>query len=165
MELYEVVSSIRRLELMRRIMTRRVLRNLGLHPGQPPMIEYVISHPGCTQKNVADELDITPASAASSLKRLEKAGIIRREADLNDCRCNRLYATELGKQKSTDAREAFDALDIRMFAGINDEERVMYKVLCERMFENMADETTRGLTICKLHSAADSIFSKQEEEN
>ncbi|MBO2517746.1 MAG: hypothetical protein CW338_10860 [Clostridiales bacterium] len=165
MELYEVVGSIRRLELMRRIMSRRLLSNLGLHPGQPPMIEYVIEHPGCTQKNVADELDITPASAASSLKRLEKAGIIRRETDRNDCRCNRLYVTELGIQKSRDAREAFNALDIRMFEGISDDERVMYKQLCERMFENMADETTRGLTICKLHSAADNIFSQQEEDN
>lgn len=165
MELYEVVGSIRRLELMRRIMSRRLLSNLGLHPGQPPMIEYVIEHPGCTQKNVADELDITPASAASSLKRLEKAGIIRRETDRNDCRCNRLYVTELGIQKSRDAREAFNALDIRMFEGISDDERVMYKQLCERMFENMADETTRDLTICKLHSAADNIFSQQEEDN
>ena len=72
MEYFEAVGAMHRLELLRRIKARSLLASSGLHPGQPRMLDYIRCHPGCTQKEAAVELDVTPASAAASLKRLSK---------------------------------------------------------------------------------------------
>ena len=76
MAYHEAVGAMQRLELLRKIQARTATGPLGIHPGQPPLLHYIQDHPGCTQKEAADELDVTPASAAASLKRLEKAGLV-----------------------------------------------------------------------------------------
>ncbi len=90
MDYFEAVAAMHRLELLRRIKARSLMTDSGLHPGQPRLLEYIRSHPGCTQKEAADELDVTPASAAASLKRLEKAGYVTRSPDDKDARRNQL---------------------------------------------------------------------------
>lgn len=164
MELVEITGAIRRLELMRRIRKRRLLVQCGLHPGQPPILAFVSEHPGCNQRMIADELDITPASCASSLKRLEKAGMLVRIQDRADSRQNILNLTEKGAVRVKSAYEEFSRLDRIMFNGISDEELAQYKSLCDRMFENLADESTRNLNICRLHSAAEELLKEKEGE-
>ena len=164
MELIDVAGSMRRLELMRRIRIRRQLSSFDLHPGQPQMLEYIQSHPGCNQKDVAKELDISPASAASSIKRLEKKGYIERSADEHDSRRNRIAITEKAVQHLKEGKEVFDSLDREMFSGFTEDELALVKMLCEKMFDNLADETTRGLTVCKLHREAYGMQEREETE-
>ena len=156
----EAVEAMHRLELLRRIQARSLMTDSGLHPGQPRLLEYIREHPGCTQKEAADEMDVTPASAAASLKRLEKAGYVIRRPDEKDARRNQLFLTEEGEEKIRANREMFDALDQKMFAGFSEEEVLRFRLTCEKMFENLADESCRHLTIWKLSQRA----RKQEEE-
>lgn len=160
----EAVAAMHRLELLRRIQSRVAIGPSGLHPGQPPLMHYILSHPGCTQKEAADELDVTPASAAASLKRLEKAGLVARIPDEKDARRNRLYVTEAGKEKLEEQRKIFNALDEKMFAGLSEEEIMAFRHTCEKMFDNLADESCRHLTICKLARRLQEESRKEEEE-
>lgn len=150
MDYRSVVGAMHRLELLRRIQARGNMVSFGLHPGQPPLLEYIWDHPGCTQKEAADELDVTPASAAASLKRLEKAGLVAREPDERDARRNRLQITQAGIERVRGSRRLFDALDERMFAGLSADEINAFRRTCEKMFDNLADESCRHLTIWKL---------------
>lgn len=145
-----VVGAMHRLELLRKIKSRGILSASGLHSGQPPMLMYIINHPGCTQKEAADELDVTAASAAASLKRLEKAGLVARRPDPHDARRNCLYITPAGQDRVDKNREQFEALDQAMFSGLSEEEVQSFQRICEKMFDNLADESCRHLTICKL---------------
>lgn len=151
MHYWEAVGALHRLELLRRIKSREVMAPSGLHPGQPRMLDYIRSHPGCTQKEAADELDVTPASAAASLKRLEKSGLVRREPDLKDARRNRLFITDQGTAQMEENHRQFEALDQRMFSGMTEEEVAAFQRTCEKMFDNLADESCRHLTIWKLN--------------
>ncbi|MBR3743229.1 MAG: winged helix-turn-helix transcriptional regulator [Clostridia bacterium] len=158
MDYFEAVGALHRLELLRRIKARSLMADSGLHPGQPRLLEYIRCHPGCTQKEAADELDVTPASAAASLKRLEKAGYVTRTQDDKDARRNQLYITEPGLARMEEHCRQFGALDERMFAGMTDGEVAAFRNVCEKMFDNLADEGDRHLTIWKLARKA------QEEE-
>ena len=157
----EAVAAMHRLELLRRIKSRALLASLGLHPGQPRMLQYIWDHPGCTQKEAADELDVTPASAAASLKRLEKAGFIIRRPHAADARRNQLFISDWGREQVEKNRRQFDALDEKMFSGMTAEEVEAFRRACEKMFENMADESCRHLTIWKLAQRA---MEKEKEE-
>lgn len=158
MDYYEAVGAMHRLELLRRIKARSLMADSGLHPGQPRLLEYIRSHPGCTQKEAADELDVTPASAAASLKRLEKAGFVTRQTDEKDARRNQLFLTDAGRQQIEENRRQFDALDAHMFSGMTESEVAAFRSACEKMFDNLADEGDRRLTVWKLARRA------QEEE-
>lgn len=161
---HEAVGAMHRLELLRRIQSRMAIGPSGLHPGQPPLMHYILSHPGCTQKEAADELDVTPASAAASLKRLEKAGLVARIPDEKDARRNRLYVTEAGKEKLEEQKRIFDALDEKMFSGLSEDEIAAFRRTCEKMFDNLADESCRHLTICKLAKRLHNDMKEDKEE-
>ena len=156
----EAVGAMHRLELLRRIKARGLMASSGLHPGQPRMLEYIRSHPGCTQKEAADELDVTPASAAASLKRLEKAGFVSRTADPKDARRNQLFITEQGVAQMEENSRQFNTLDEKMFSGMTEGEVAAFRVACEKMFDNLADESDRHLTIWRLSQCA-----RREEED
>lgn len=160
-----VAGAMRRLELLRKIQLRSAMTALGLHPGQPPMLEFILAHPGCTQKEAADELDVSPASAAASLKRLEKAGLVARRQNAQDVRRNQLELTAAGEAKVMAVREKMDALDAQMFSGVTDQEAMAFLKTCETMFDNLADESTRTLTICKLHRAARAALVANKEDD
>ena len=164
MEYRETVAAMHRLELLRKIQARAAVGPLGIHPGQPPLLHYIQDHPGCTQKEAADELDVTPASAAASLKRLEKAGLVERKTDEKDARRNCLYLTTDGKARLMEHRRIFDALDERMFSGLSEDEIMAFQRTCEKMFENLADENYRHLTICKLARRLQEQMKEDKEE-
>lgn len=159
MDYWEAVGAMHRLELLRRIQVRAVMGDSGLHPGQPRLLQFIWDHPGCTQKEAADELDVTPASAAASLKRLEKAGFVRRCPDEKDTRRNQLFITDMGVAQMEENRRQFAQLDERMFRGMDETEVEAFRRACEKMFDNLADESCRHLTIWKLAQKA-----HQEEE-
>lgn len=159
MNYWEAVGAMHRLELLRRIQARAVMGETGLHPGQPRLLQFIWDHPGCTQKEAADELDVTPASAAASLKRLEKAGLVLRQPDQKDTRRNQLFITDRGMAQMEENKRQFAKLDERMFQGMTEEEVEAFRRACEKMFDNLADESCRHLTIWKLAQKA-----HQEEE-
>ena len=160
MDYFEAVGAMHRLELLRRIQSRDLLAASGLHPGQPRLLQYIWDHPGCTQKEAADELDVTPASAAASLKRLEKAGFVLRRPDDKDSRRNQLFITDQGISRMEENRRQFERLDERMFQGMGEDEVKAFRKACEKMFDNLADESCRHLTVCKLALKA----QKKEED-
>ena len=151
MAYWEAVGAMHRLELLRRFKARELMADSGLHPGQPRLLEYVRSHPGCTQKDAADELDVTPASIAASLKPLENTGYVRRESEEKDARRNRLYLTAAGEWQIEENHRRFDQLDGEMFRGMTESEVEAFRRACEKMFDNLADESCRHLTIWKLN--------------
>ena len=164
MAYHEAVGAMHRMELLRKIQTSTATGPVGIHPGQPPLLHYIQAHPGCTQKEAADELDVTPASAAASLKRLEKAGLVERKADDKDARRNCLFITAEGEARLIEHRKIFDALDERMFAGLTEDEIQMFQRTCEKMFDNLADESCRHLTICKLAKRLQEQMKEDKEE-
>ena len=160
MQFFEAVDAMRRLELLRKIKVRKLMTDSGLHPGQPRLLQYIWDHPGCTQKEAADTLDVTPASAAASLKRLEKAGLVARTPDPGDARRNQLSITALGIAQMEENCRRFRQLDEEMFAGMTEEEITAFRIACEKMFDNLADADCRHLTVWKLAQRA----HRQEED-
>ncbi|MBQ6950740.1 MAG: winged helix-turn-helix transcriptional regulator [Clostridia bacterium] len=159
----DVAGAMHRLELLRKIRIHRMMGALGMYPGQPRMMEYINAHPGCTQRDVALALDITQASAAASLKRMEKAGLLKRLQDKQDSRRNCLTLTEKGLSQMLQGRNGMDSLDKEMFQGLSQRDMEQFKALCDKMFENLADENTRNLNICRLHKEAENPITIQEE--
>ncbi len=76
--------------LLRTVFERRV-RSLGLTRAQWVVIARVHRHPGLSQTEIADLLEIEKATAGRLIDRMEAKGWLERRADPNDRRINRLH--------------------------------------------------------------------------
>lgn len=87
--------------LMRTVFERRV-RGLGLTRAQWLVIARVRHHPGLSQSEVADLLEIEKATAGRLIDRMERKGWIERRAEPRDRRVNRLHLTTKGVRLHTE---------------------------------------------------------------
>jgi MarR family transcriptional regulator for hemolysin len=79
--------------LLRTVFERRV-RSLGLTRAQWVVIARIYRHPGLSQTEVADLLEIEKATAGRLIDRMELKGWLERRSDPNDRRINRLHLTD-----------------------------------------------------------------------
>ena len=154
MDLREIVQKISRLHLLHRLYIQKTALQNHLYFGQPPLLEYVMDHDGCTQSDVAEFLHVSPPSVATSIKRMEKMGLIARTPDPRDARCNRLHITDEGRQLTTAFRAQFDSVDQQMFAGLSPQEIEQLIATVEHMIANLAVGPYAGLDNITLRQQA-----------
>ncbi len=85
-----LISDVAR--LLRTAFDRRV-RRLGLTRSQWLVINRLHRHPGVTQSELAEMLEVEKATAGRMVDRMEQRGWVVRRADATDRRVNRLYLT------------------------------------------------------------------------
>lgn len=126
--------------LHRTILERKLNQN-GLYRSQHQLLMYISDHPNQSQKEIARLNRISPATAtaAVTLKKLEKGGYIHRVADDRDNRCNQICLTEKGKLVVEYSIRYFSQVQQRMFAGFTEEERTRLTGDLERIKKNLTE--------------------------
>lgn len=119
---------------------RKFLANEGLFIGQHKMLVCLIDNNGATAGFLAKKLNISPATASVSIKKMEKAGFIQKKPDKNDSRIIRLYATEKAKETADRVFLMFRNTDNLMLKGFSDDEKKQFKAYLERAIENLNEE-------------------------
>ena len=100
-----------------------------------------------------------------SVKRMEKAELITREADEKDSRTNRLSATEKRKAvKWKKCRKIFDSVDDDLFAGFTSEELETFKEYLDRMIVNISGKQFNHEDFCRLIAQEKQILSHDKKE-
>ncbi len=150
MELRNLVHELITLSVVHRYIITKAAMSAGIYIGQPNVLEYINVHDGCTQKELAKALHITAPSAATSLKRMEKAQLISRTQDEKDPRKNRISITPKGNASLEKFIKFCNATDEKMFAGFTDEEmETLHKFVC-RLHNNLDSENLTKEDICKI---------------
>lgn len=164
MDLHEIVHLMNRLDILRRIHFNRVASECGIYYGQPPILHYIETHDRCSQCEVAAHMQVSPSSIATSVKRMQKAGLIQKVADSEDLRYNRLTLTEQGRAFSRRCRDSFDMLDEKIFSSFTEEEINQMKGYVERIIANLEDEETKDKSMMALEHTAVSLRAASERQ-
>ena len=77
----DIMRRMDKLHIMRRNMIAADLGSDQVQFSQMPIIRYVKKNENCTQIEISDALNVSPASVALSTKRLEKAGVIKKTVE------------------------------------------------------------------------------------
>lgn len=93
------------------------------------------------QRDLAQQLYVSPAAVANSLKGLERSGYIRRKPWRDDARCNQVFLTEKGREAVTGCREAFRRVSRTMLTGFSPEEQALLLAFERRMLQNLTRNT------------------------
>ena len=128
---------IRADRLHRQAVEATITAQTGLHRSQHMLLMRLSR--GCipSQKQLAKDLNVSPAAIAVSLKRLESDGYITRDADADDCRCNRIDLTEKGRGVVTKTCTLFECIDKAMVEGFDDAELEALLQGLERIEQNL----------------------------
>lgn len=90
-----------------------------------------------SQREVAHQLRLAPATVAVSLKSLERSGYVARQTDEKDARRNQVELTDKGHRAVELCGQSFRAVDRRMLDGFSTEEKDLLSGFLRRMIENL----------------------------
>lgn len=146
------------LQLLRKKQISNELTKQDLYFGQHRMLSYIKNNNGCSQSDLANYLKITPASVATSTKRLEKSGFIEKVVDENNLRQNKLYLTDKGLKVWEDIGSFFDSLDEQTLTDISNEDIEKLTEILSKMIYNVTGKSIKEI---ELHT----LFEQKGEEN
>lgn len=115
------------------------IKESGLTPGQPKILDYLKNHDGCVQKEIARGCHIEPASITVILKGMESKGYIERKMLGGDRRSLYVFLTDKGKQYVEYLNEKFDKVESVALKNFSDDEKEKFNDLLMRVYENMID--------------------------
>lgn len=96
-------------------------------------------HPDCSQTELAEKLDISPAAVAVTLKKLEKAGYISRQCSAEDNRMNHVVMTDKGLRTIDISLSYFQEIEDALFRGFSGEETALLEEFFLRIIKNGED--------------------------
>lgn len=79
-------------------------------PLEGAVMRYIDRHPGTTAGAAAEATQMISSNFSRAVRRLEKAGLVRREADQHDARRVLLYPTEKAQENLQRLREVWSRL-------------------------------------------------------
>lgn len=137
MQLDELSKKMALVSALRRTALNRERERLNQKLIPVPLMAYILEHPGCTQGEAAAWLYISPASVATSCKRLEKEGLIERRVDPVNRRKNQLFVTAEGEALTLAKGELFACVNARAFANIPEGDLIAFSRVLDKILDNL----------------------------
>lgn len=128
------------MHIYRRMLQRgsQAMERMNIGVGQVPILKLLGENGTMTQRQIAEEIRVTPATICGTMKRMEKAGLIRRQSNARDGRVTCISLTDEGRTRMTEAKDAIDRSHSEMLSGFSDEELQMLHDFVKRMGENLS---------------------------
>ncbi|WP_327266027.1 MarR family winged helix-turn-helix transcriptional regulator [Streptomyces sp. NBC_01232] len=139
-----VSHAISRVARLHRIAAGRVLRDLGLHPGQEFLMMHLWDSGAVRQSELIKAVGLDPSTVTKMLQRLEHSGHVRRRPDPSDRRASLVEATDASCGLLVEVRRAWGALERQTLDGLDDTERAELTRLLGKVEASLCAEAVRG---------------------
>lgn len=136
----EIGPRVTRISRILRCRFNEIVGEEGLFAGQQHIVLLLKHNPGLTVSQVAESLNITPATASVSIKRMEKAGFIEKRADEKDARVTKLYLTVKGQTVPERIKEKLDLQEEYITKGMSREEIYLLSDLLDKAISNLSQQ-------------------------
>ncbi len=115
------------------------VKDSGMHRAQHRMLMTLAEGDFDSQVDIAEYLEVTPATIAVALKKLRQDGLIRQKVRKEDNRRNMVKLTDKGMAIVDEGHEFFASIDEQMYKGFTEEERKNLKDYLSRVYDNMEE--------------------------
>jgi DNA-binding MarR family transcriptional regulator len=122
---------------LRRSAFDRCLKPLNVTRSQWWVLAYLSREDGMTQSQLAEELDLGKVAVGGLIDRLEKSGLLRREADATDRRVNRVFLEPKSKQLIAKMRKVSHKMNTQILDGLADERLELAATTLDAMKRNL----------------------------
>ena len=115
-------------------------QELGLCPGQPKILEYLLENDGCIAREICKGCVLDKSTMTSLLTRMESQGLIFKEESRQDKRAVHIRLTEKGRTMAEAAKVIFQEADAKTLQGISVEERQTLTRLLQTVILNLEED-------------------------
>lgn len=115
------------------------LSSLGLTPGQGQarILYHLLEQDHITQIVLADKCNQDAASTSRNIDKLEKLGLLKRQANPECRRSFLICLTDIGRIEAEQIKNVFNQLDIIICQGLSEEELTMFSDILTRICDNL----------------------------
>ena len=103
----------------------------GLMPGQPKILEFLLEHDGCTQKEISNGCVLDKSTVTSLLSRMVPCS--------QDRRVTRIYLTQKGCTLAKRVAFICDSVNKAAWQGISQEDRCHFIQTFQNILENLKE--------------------------
>lgn len=137
-----VSHAVSRVARLHRIAAGKLLRKLGLYPGQEFVMMRLWDAGPVRQAELIKAVDLDPSTVTKMLQRLEQSGHVRRSPDPADRRAVLVEATERSCALLSDVSAAWAELEQQTLDGLDEDERRELARLLTKVEANLCTETS-----------------------
>jgi DNA-binding MarR family transcriptional regulator len=112
------------------------LEQYHIGSGQFSFLMALYHEEGITQECLAYYLKVDKATSARAVKKLVRAGLVKRKKDLQDKRKLKVFLTKKGKRMEPEIKEISSEWTAILFSGFTKDEKKEIASLLEKMAEN-----------------------------
>lgn len=118
-------------------------RQEGLMPGQPKILEFLLEHNACNQKEIALGCALDKSTVTSLLGRMAEEDLITRVTPSDDRRRAQVCLTEKGRRCAVRVRDICAGVDELAWTGVPAEEREVFLQVFRRLLANLEEPSVR----------------------
>lgn len=113
------------------------MARIGLSVGQPKVLRYLSEHDRCMQKDIAEALDIEPATVSRLAANMEQAGLVTRAAPAACRRAESVSITQAGQAALEKWTQLCGKVEEQSLQGFNEDEQAQFIAFLARMYQNL----------------------------
>ncbi len=118
----------------------KLLSNIGLYLGQEMVLQCLWEEDKLTQSQLANKIGVQLQTTHKMVQRMEKAGLVAKQADEADRRVSRIHLTSKGRALQTATEDAWAQLEQETLANLTVEERYILRRLLHKLETNLCQE-------------------------
>ena len=122
-----------------RYLMKNIHARFGLHIAQPRILFVIARLNGSTQSQIAEEMQVSPASLSMSIKRMQKAGLLEKVQDEHDLRCNKIRLSPMGQAAMDNSLQGLMQMDNQMMQGFSETEIEQLGSYLDRIYANLGN--------------------------
>ncbi len=116
------------------------LKGSNLTIGQPKILDYLKSHDGSNQKEIARACFLEAGSLTTILNKMEEKGLVERKVLNGNRRSFHIFLTEKGHQQQALVQDAFQSIEKIALSNISDEEYQEFISVYSKIYNNLKDQ-------------------------
>jgi len=133
----DIIHQFINFALKHRKIMQNYLDETGVYHAQHRLLMEIARNPNVSQNDIARKMDVSAATIAVSLKKLQKGGYIKKEMVEEDNRLNKITITEKGNRVVEQSKRIFESVDRRVFEGFTEVEKNTLYDLLQKLNANL----------------------------
>ncbi len=118
----------------------RIFESFHLHRGQSRLFDKLEKADGISQRELAQRMNIAPATLTRMVQNMEKNGYVSRQSDPLDQRITRIHLTEKGIETRKLIRKEMRAVDRKIFKHFSPAEKDQLQEMLMRIQKQLLEE-------------------------
>ena len=134
----KVSFEIARAAKLHRGRAEELLSEIGLHVGQEMLLNVLWTEGEVTQTELANHLEIQPATLTVALRRLEKSGLVVRSRDPNDQRVSRVQPSFKSAELQDGVADRWSKLEQESVVNLSKDEQAELSRLLAKVSDGLS---------------------------